>query len=250
MAELQTITAPRAGMHAAPDAGSEMLNELLFGENVQILEEHGPWFKARALHDGYEGYVPRAAAEALVRTSTHRVCVPVTHVYPRPDFKAPPLGPLYFLSALNIRGHVQSAGFTEIDKDRWVFGDHLMPIDHKLNDPLGVALGFGGAPYLWGGRSHDGLDCSGLVQLAVMAAGHPCPRDTKDQVKTLGREISGERPQRGDFVFFERHVGIMIDSEHVLNATARHMRVVTETLKDMEAIYPGGLLAVRRLAPR
>jgi hypothetical protein len=246
MAELQTITAAKSGMHADPDARSEMLNELLFGENFQIIEPHGQWYKARALHDGYEGYVRAEDAQSLAKTSTHRVRAPLAHIYAKPDFKTPPVRTLYFLSALNIK-RTEENGFLQIETDQWISREHVMPIDHRLRDYTETALNFLGSPYVWGGRSYAGLDCSALVQLSLMAAGISAPRDTKDQVKSVGKPLGAQGLRRGDFVFFERHVGIMIDADYVLNATARTMRVVAESLDDLSRAY-GGLLQARRIS--
>ena len=245
MSVLQSISTPKASMFAEPNEKSEMLNELMFGENFQILEPYGQWYKAKALHDGYEGFIHQSAAKSLGHTSTHRVITPMTHIYEKPDFKSAIIEPAYFLAVMNIR-KVETNGFLQIDDGRWIFAKHVTPIDQKLREHTEIALGFLGSPYVWGGRSYVGLDCSALVQLSLMACGINCPRDTKDQFKTLGKEVMRETLRRGDFVFFERHVGIMLDQDTALNATARHMKVVFEPLSTLESSY-NGLQKIRRL---
>lgn len=246
MAEIWSVTAPLAAIHAAPRAGSEMTSQLLRGETFDALEQAGEgWLKIRAAHDGYTGYLERAGTQPHHRGALgHRFIALQGHIYSRPDFKSPPISPLFFLSHLDPAMEEQN-GFRALKGGGWVFSRHIAPPGWHTPDVAATATLFLETPYLWGGRSRAGLDCSGLVQLCVMAAGHPCPRDTGDQISGLGREVH-DAPTRGDFVFFKGHVGIMMDERRIINATARHMNTVVEDLDAVAAAY-GGVLNVSRL---
>lgn len=249
MAEIWSVTAPLAAIHAGPQADSEMTSQLLYGETFRLLGSTGDWLRAEAVHDSYRGYIERRAAEPASPASgpvppPHRFSALQGHIYTKPDFKSPVLAPVYFLSPLARTGREEN-GFCQLLGGEWVFTGHVSPPEWRAPDPVATAQLFLGTPYLWGGRSRAGLDCSGLVQLCAMAAGHACPRDTGDQIGVLGHEIQGA-PQRGDFVFFKGHVGIMLDERRIINATARHMSTVIEDLEVVASTY-GGILKIRRL---
>jgi cell wall-associated NlpC family hydrolase len=239
-------------MRQEPDSRAEGCNELLFGEQVDILEELPGasglnWAKIRSLTDGYEGYVRAESLGDRVTQATHRLKALRSHIYPAPDFKAPPLMALSFLSSVTLSEQSQN-GFTLTEQGGWVFAAHFAEAAERVSDPAETALRFEGVPYLWGGRSSAGLDCSALAQLCAMAAGQPCLRDTSQQQGTLGENFKNVALQRGDFVFFKGHVGIMLDKTHIINATARHMMTCIENCEDVSNAY-GGIVTVRRLLP-
>jgi cell wall-associated NlpC family hydrolase len=129
----------------------------------------------------------------------------------------------------------------------WLFEKHLAPIDRPRPDPIATALQFMGVPYLWGGRSADGLDCSGLVQLAVQSTGRWCPRDSDHQARFLGQPVVDlARARSGDLIAFKGHIGFLIGSEQLLHANAFHMQVTLDALAD---VLPraGQITAIRRL---
>ena len=132
----------------------------------------------------------------------------------------------------------------------WIFTDHLALVKgFQLHggDLTQIAEIYLGTAYLYGGRSGFGIDCTGLVQQCLRAAGHPCPpRDSGDQEGSFGKEVKIEDIQRNDVVYFKGHVGIMIDSENILNATARHMTTLIEPLKTLEKDY-GGITHIARV---
>lgn len=243
MSERFQIHVPSVMMRQGPSETAEASNELLYGEIVEVLKQEGEWVRIRTDHDGYEDFIPMSVLGKPHETTT-KISVPSTHIYQDPDFKSPVLSPLYMGSKITLSGKEQN-GFCELAHSGWVFADCLS--NDTAPDFVETALMYEHAPYIWGGRSAAGIDCSGLVQISLMSAGIDCPRDTKDQIETLGQGAESENLQRGDLVYFERHVGIMLDSENILNATSRHMKVVIEKLEDMVAAYDSGILGVRRL---
>lgn len=247
------ILHPSSVMRQEPDFSSETSNELLFGERVEILETHGDFYVVENALDGYEGYVHAGAVSEETFSPTHAVCAMQAYLYATPDFKSPPLGALPFESKIRIEDdNVRDNGFIQTAHDGWVFHKDIRAIDGFSYDHVKTAKQFLHAPYLWGGRTAAGLDCSALVQLSMMAAGIPCPRDTTEQSQELGEPAPYQSAadfkaiKAGDIVYFPRHVGIMLDSTKVLNATSRHMRVVVEDLFDLIGEY-GEITALRRI---
>lgn len=236
------INAPLVTVFSTPEDGAEPSNELLYGENLEIIEEQHGWAKIRSAHDGYEGWVLLNKMKAH-KPKTHRVCVPMTHIYAEPDYKTPAEQPLYFMSQVHATNETNN-GFVKLANGFWIFAGHLCPLDDYQTDFVESALLFDGAPYIWGGRSVSGIDCSGLVQVALMAAGHKPQRDTGQQIETLGNAT--DTITRGALVYFEGHVGIMIDGSNILNATARVMRTHIEPLSDVIAHY-GQPLAIKTI---
>ncbi len=232
------VTAPVAPMKRVPRPDAPLDTELLCGEAVDVFEETGEgWSWVQNRTDGYVGYVSSEALGAADPAPSHRVVVLRTFVYPGPDMKLPATAWLSLGSAIALGDEVETRG----TRFRLLAGGagavvaaHVAPLDAPPEpDFVAVAERFAETPYLWGGRTSLGLDCSALVQLALMAAGRSCPRDTDMQEATLGRPVAGGGDgalERGDLVFWKGHVGILRDAGRLLHASGHHMRVVTEPL--------------------
>lgn len=219
----QTVV-PFTALRRAPAA--EQLDQLLFGELFEVLEEEAGWAFGQAVRDGYVGYVAASALGEPAAAPTHTVRALRTYAFSAPSIKAPPTG-LYSMNALlTAEGRdgrfVKSAG-------GWFVSEHLASAGDAEPDFVAVAERFVGTPYLWGGRQSLGLDCSGLVQQALYACGRPCPRDS-DQQAAMGEPI--EVPRRGDLVFWRGHVAIMVDDRNIVHANGTHMAVVVEPLAE------------------
>lgn len=201
--------------------------QLLFGDGVSIHDTADGWCRIRADKDGYTGYVPNRSLTPA-HPPSHWVSAPSTHVYRAPDLKSPDLMALSFASRITMVSQVGKyiethAGF--------IPQTHLTPIGTHMSDPLEVAALFLGTPYLWGGNSRFGIDCSGLVQAAYLACGRPCPGDSHQQETALGTALPhGTPPRRGDLLFWKGHVAMVADADTVLHANAFHMAVSYEPL--------------------
>lgn len=222
---------------AGADATTE--SELLHGEPVMVFEEREGWAWIQSGIDDYVGYVEASAIGPAHAPATHRVSVMSTFLYPDADLKHPPLGALSLGSRLALGDLVEVRGTAYrlvTGGGGAVIADHVVPLDAAPeNDHVAVAERFLNVPYLWGGRTSHGVDCSALVQLALMAVGTPCPRDTDLQETALGNSVEGgaDAPrQPGDFVFWPGHVGITLDNEYMIHASGHHMMVVIEPLAD------------------
>jgi len=223
--------------------------QLLRGAEFLVIEQDDDWAFGQALLDNYCGYVNRADLSDP-QPATHRVSALASHVYSTEDMKSPTLGWLPFgarLTATMARNR-----FFALMGGGFVPAQHLVDIDEYDADFVSVFQRFAGIPYLWGGNSTLGMDCSGAVQLSMIAAGIACPRDTDMQVTAIGRSITPDEPhRRGDLVFWQGHVGVMCDPVNMIHSNAWHMAVAVEPLEIAAAriIANGGgaVTAFRRL---
>lgn len=248
------LVAPSAPVRREPRADSGLDTEALMGERLTVYEERDGYAWVQLGRDRYVGYVPSATLGTTAIAPTHRVTALRTFLYPVPDLKAPPGA---YLSMCAGVAPTETAGdFVHLATGGYVFGRHIGPVEAAEADFVSVAERLVGAPYLWGGKTTLGLDCSGLVQLALAMAGIEAPRDTDMQQAALGEpvrlapDLSGLR--RGDLVFWRGHVGIMQDGGRLLHANGHHMAVASEPLAGAEQRIRensfGPITDVRRLA--
>ncbi|CAN7518321.1 NlpC/P60 family protein [Phenylobacterium sp. LjRoot225] len=229
---------PAAGLYRAPDAASEQMDQLLFGEVFEAIEEEGAFLWGQARRDGYVGFVAAAALAPADLVPTHRISAIRTYAFAEPSIKSKAGGP-YSLNALATVEAVEGR-LARVAGAGWMAVEHLAPIGVFARDPAGVAERYLGAPYLWGGRESLGLDCSGLVQQALLACGQACPRDA-DMQAALGRPIDRSAFARNDLVFWRGHVAIGLDAQRILHANAHHMAVAVESLdRAIERIMAAG----------
>lgn len=216
------IAVPVADLWADPSRRARD-RQLLMGEHVRVYDRSGGMAFVAAARDGYVGYVDEAALGPET-DATHMVGVIASHLYPRPDIKALAGARLSFGARLQVIG--ASGAFFETAGGAFVPRAHLRPLARPMTDPASVAQLFFGVPYLWGGNSADGIDCSGLVQAAFLACGTACPGDSDLQETALGAPVpEGSALARGDLVFWQGHVAIAVDAEVLLHANAHHMAV-------------------------
>ncbi len=239
------IIAPQADLCAAPEGPRD--RQLLLGTGFTLLEERGAHaFGFEAVH-GYCGWLP-AAALGPAAEATHWLAVPASHLYPAPELKRREIAALSMGARVTVEG--AERGFARTP-DGWIYGRHLRPLGDRLADPVAVARGFLGTPYLWGGNGHAGLDCSGLVQIARAACGLPCPPDSDLQREMPGTDPPPGQERPGDLVFWKGHVAMVSAPDRIVHANAHHMAVVEEPLAEATARIEaaGGGPVLRRLRP-
>jgi cell wall-associated NlpC family hydrolase len=246
------IVAASAPLRRSPQADAPLETEALHGESVTVYDERDGWAWAQLERDRYVGYLPGAALGAP-STPTHRVAALRAHAYPGPSIKLPPRMALSLGARLKIAGREGDFAVSEDGLCFW--SRHLADLGSREPDYVAVAERFLETPYLWGGRTSEGVDCSGLVQTALTAAGVAAPRDSDMMEAALGERIAiGDREaplERGDLVFWKGHVGIMRDSATLLHANGWHMKTVSEPLAEargrIAANGGGKVTSVRRL---
>lgn len=242
------VTCGRAALRGKPSDDAGLDTELLFGERFNVYDIANGWAWGQSLEDDYVGYVRAEALSENVFTADHRVTAQMTPVFPSADLKKP-VGD--FLP-LNAKVNVQSREgvYARIGENAFVFAGHLAPANEVATDWVEVAERFLRVPYVWGGKTAAGLDCSGLIQTSMQAAGMKCPRDTDMQEGALGHSVDSKNLQRGDLVFWKGHVGVMLDASRLLHANAFHMEVSIEPLSEAVARIEkvaGAITSVKRV---
>jgi cell wall-associated NlpC family hydrolase len=249
------VIEPQAPLRREPRPDAPLDTEALKGERVTIYDSNAEGFAwGQLAADEYVGWLPSDALAPPIAAPTHKVAALRTLVFPGPDIKLEPVEALPFGAKLAVariedRMAVTQAGF-------YVPAVHLKPVGDYESDFVAVAERFLGAPYLWGGKTALGLDCSGLVQIALTACGAACPRDSDMQERALGEFISATPDfsdfRRGDLVFWRGHVAIARDGSSFLHANAFHMAVAIEPIAEAIARIGragGGITSVRRFGP-
>jgi hypothetical protein len=238
------IAAPLIDLSAEPDGPRD--RQLPLGAGVTVLVQDRGWAFGFDDLDGYCGWVPTTAL-GPGHVVTHRVIALSSHLYPAPDMKLRELVALPFHARLRVNG--TRNGFAETPLG-FVPMQHLSPLDAPLADPVAVARMFLGTPYLWGGNSAAGIDCSGMVQAARRACGLPCPPDSDLQRAMPGAEVRPGDEAAGDLIFWKGHVAMVSGPGMILHANAHHMAVAEEPLTEAEArIAARGDPVLRRLRP-
>jgi cell wall-associated NlpC family hydrolase len=226
---LQEVVVAQAAVRDAPSHGATQVTEALLGERITVYEtDDEGWAWGQLESDRYVGWLPAAALLAPGPTPTHRVAVPRTLMFSGPSIKlppadAPPLGARLAVVRTERAFAVTAAG-------GHVPARHLAPVGTHEPDFVAVAEHFLETPYLWGGKTDRGIDCSGLVQIALTACGVACPRDSDMQEAALGRPVEPAQLQRGDLLFWKGHVAIARDASTIIHANAHHMMVAIEPL--------------------
>lgn len=241
-------SAPRVPLRAAADAAAPAVSELLFGEGFDIVDTRshagGDWALGRCQADRYIGWVPLAALALPGAPATHRISARRAPIFADAGIKAPVQAELPHGARLAA---TPAGDFLALAGGGFVHARHAMPIAApQWPGRFATAALFAGAPYLWGGRTPDGADCSGLVQAALAGEGIACPRDS-DQQAALGVAVKWPAREAGDIICWPGHVGLLLGADLLCHANAHWMAVVTEPLADVVA-RAGGEPAVRRVA--
>ncbi|MCW9042178.1 MAG: C40 family peptidase [Pseudopelagicola sp.] len=244
------IRVPVADLCATPQGARD--RQCLYGEAVTVIETRDGWCFVKAAKDGYVGYLRETALTSPpIAPPTHWLSAPASHLYDAPDFKSPDRATLSFGSRLTVTG--TTGRFFETP-DGFLPAVHARPLGDPLHDPAEIATRFLGAPYLWGGNSVFGIDCSGLVQAVLTATGQSCPGDTDMQEAELGTPLApATAPARNDLLFWKGHVALVLDEETMIHANVHHMAVardnISAAISRIKAQGDGPVTSHKRLFP-
>lgn len=228
------VAVPVAALRPEPDAARGIDTELLYGEDVTVFDRANGWCWVKAASDGYVGYIEEEALSEGEAAPTHIVTVQRTFLYREPELRKPYKSILSMGSRVRITGDAEARGnhYVVLEDGTAIFTKHVRPIGAGSDeDYVATAARFVETPYLWGGRSGLGIDCSGLIQLSMLMTGSSAPRDTDMQAKGLGEPIDRAEIRRGDLVFWKGHVATFEDPETILHANGHTMTVARENFE-------------------
>jgi cell wall-associated NlpC family hydrolase len=242
-----SVMTAAADLRETPDNKAprgKLESQLVYGEEfIAEKEQHG-WLYGICAHDGYAGWVEKSHFSNTSIAATHTVIAQRSHIYAEATIRAPIVTTLSFGSRVRIAESGEK--FSRIENIGWIYNNHIAIAGSIVRDPVLWASLFVETPYLWGGRSGFGIDCSGLVQVALGFCGLKTPRDTEQQVESIGQDVTGDTPRYGDLVFFKGHVGIMCGEDIILHANAFNMKTCIEPLA-MVTERSEGIVRLRRL---
>ncbi len=241
------IAKPIASILKRPEIDAPQTTQALLGETCLVFENRNGWAWVKLSRDHYVGYVESAALRPEILAATHKVVVPSTMIYPKPDLKS---GPVQFITRhahVCVVAHHRS--YAALHAGGFVFAGHLGGLTAHAQDFVAVAEDYLNVPYFWGGKSIYGIDCSGLVQTALQACGVDAPRDSDMQEQSLGAVVlDHDNLRRGDLIFWPGHVGIMQNATQLLHANGHAMKTTSEPLADVVARSEKPITAIKRLA--
>lgn len=232
-----SVVVPFADMRPSPDTNRGIDTQLLLGDTVTVYDHERGWAWCQAERDGYVGYVRTDALsmDTAPPKPTHRVRAPRSFSYLEPDLKQPMVDVFSLGSAVAVVEELEQRGtrYAILNDGTAMIADHLCPLQEEQHDYVTVAETLLHTPYLWGGSTAFGMDCSGLVQLSMLMCGKRVLRDSDMQAASIGNEMNAAANlERGDLVFWKGHVGIMSDAKMLIHANAHTMTVAYEPLAE------------------
>jgi cell wall-associated NlpC family hydrolase len=220
--EARRVVVPMADLSASP--GGALERQLPWGTRFVVVDRAAGWVFGQSDRGGYCGWLREGAVDEAAEP-THWVHTLATHAYPEPRVQAAPAVWLSHGTKLAVGGVTGAWARTDAG---FIPAGHLRKVGDWEDDPVTVAARFIGVPYLWGGNGAAGLDCSGLVQAALMACGMDCPGDS-DQQRSLGVDVT-DAPRRGDLMFWKGHVAMVSGPDQIIHANGHAMCVAYEGL--------------------
>ena len=227
----------------SPNPNARQTSQLLFGENFTVYEKTQEWCWGQNQTDHYVGYTHASGLSQHINSPTHWITALATFVYQEPNIKSRSCDRLSLTSEVHVTDETEK--FLFIPEKGWIYRQHTQPLENRFDDHLKAAEYWLHVPYLWGGRSSLGIDCSGLLQLSLATIGIRAPRDS-DMQQHLGYPVTLPKP--GDLAFFPGHCGIFGHNNNILHANAFTMSVAYESLEDVRMRIPEKEMTVKRVS--
>ena len=217
------VNVPFVDLLGSPDGKRN--RQLIYGSKVKYFGAAKGWAFIQNTYDNYVGYVPESTIASETQ-KTHIVTAPLAHVFMEPNIKSKNIEILPL--AARVSGEMIGNGFLETELG-WISVSQLKRKTELSKDPVEVSKLLQNAPYLWGGNTTLGIDCSGLIQISLLLCGIDCPGDSDQQMNTLGQNIDiGSPRKKGDIIFWKGHVAWALNERQILHANAYHMATVIE----------------------
>ena len=238
------VNVPFVDLLGAP--GGERNRQLIYGSKVKYFGETDGWAFIQNTYDDYVGYVPQETIN-LDTNKTHIVSAPLSHVFSEPNIKAENIETLPLTA--KVSGKTVENGFLETELG-WIPVRQVQLKTKFATNPVEVAKLFLNSPYLWGGNTSLGIDCSGLVQVSMLLCGLSCPGDSDQQLAELGQNIDVDTTQeKGDILFWKGHVAICINSKQLIHAYGPEKKVlIMPIIKTIRRIENTAKLKVKKIA--
>jgi len=227
---------------------SEIVTQLLYGDNFKILKKLGSWIKIKNLSDNYKGYIKKKKFPSSQK-NTHKIFTLSANIYSKPENRSKIKKKLSFGSKIRVIN--KKNDFYKFDKF-WIKKKDLKKINFKTKNIFAYLNKFINVKYKWGGKHFNGMDCSAIIQLCMNFNNKFCPRDTKDQVKFFKKKIKLNKIKKNDLIFWKGHVALIISKKNIIHAYGPHKKVTVMPIKKtIETIYKTAnlkVIGIRRFA--
>mgnify|MGYP006118643615 CR=1 FL=1 len=246
MNKLYTNNFPFINLYKKTSSKSEIVTQMLYGENFRIINKFSKWIKIKIKEDGYVGYIKIKKFTSFLRP-THKISVLSANIYKNSNLKKK-IGKLTYCSKIKVEKVVSK--FAKF-QNKWIEVKNIKPINYKTQNIFKDILIFKNVKYKWGGKTFGGIDCSALIQVCLNFNNKFCPRDTAQQVKFLKKNISLKNIKKNDVIYWKGHVALVLSKKKLVHAYGPKKRTlvmdIKETIELIKKTANLKIVAIKRL---
>ncbi len=226
------VIVPLCDLKNKPNPNAALETQILYGERVKVIKHFKEWSYCKSLEDNYEGWLVTKNLDKCTNLN-YKVLKPISHLYSEPNIKSKIISFLYFNSKINVLSKTKNWCSILYDKkETFIFRKHIVDINKTYKDWVRLLVMFENTPYLWGGKSVNGIDCSGLVQLSLNFCGIQFPRNANEQCnENMYPNIKIDKIKKGCLIFWDGHVGVGLNQKDIIHSNAFHLSVKIENFK-------------------